>query len=253
MLATVDETTYDPGEDAMGSGHPVAWSHAYDGGRAWYTAVATPRSRTRSRFLLAHLLSGILWAAGPAPAQAAEPDPARIVSLTAMLRRDRLVVATRHPACPSCYEVLDHDADLRAVAAPQRANAPEPNARVRASVPGSITNVPDPDSCSQSDGFGAAKSATIRLSVVQPSPKEKRPVGRDPVLRTSPSLVTKRARPPDDFRTAVQPGPAPGREVEQQPAPVGRERRRLRVEPGRERGECPAGAVRGERENAARG
>jgi type 1 glutamine amidotransferase len=112
VLATIDETTYDPGEDAMGSGHPIVWSHSYEGGRAWYTAGGHTDESYAEPLFLAHLASGIRWAAGlvpaaaPAAGRAAAPDPARIVSLTALLRRRRLVVTVRHPACPRCYEVL---------------------------------------------------------------------------------------------------------------------------------------------------
>ena len=41
VLATIDETSYNPGEGAMGADHPIAWWHDYDGGRAWYTAGGT--------------------------------------------------------------------------------------------------------------------------------------------------------------------------------------------------------------------
>src|SRR5579884_4134944 len=37
VLMTVDEKTYQGG--TMGAFHPIAWYHAYDGGRAWYTAL----------------------------------------------------------------------------------------------------------------------------------------------------------------------------------------------------------------------
>ena len=36
VLARLDESTYTGG--TMGSDHPIAWFHDYDGGRAWYTA-----------------------------------------------------------------------------------------------------------------------------------------------------------------------------------------------------------------------
>jgi type 1 glutamine amidotransferase len=62
LLAAVDEATYTGGE--MGALHPVSWFHAYDGGRAWYTAMGhTACSYAESAFL-GHLLGGILWAAG---------------------------------------------------------------------------------------------------------------------------------------------------------------------------------------------
>ncbi|HEV3464442.1 MAG TPA: ThuA domain-containing protein [Actinomycetota bacterium] len=62
VLATVDESTYTGGR--MGTDHPIAWCHEYDGGRAWYTAMGhTSESFHEPRFL-AHLLAGISYAAG---------------------------------------------------------------------------------------------------------------------------------------------------------------------------------------------
>ncbi len=47
--------------------HPVAWCHAYAGGRAWYTAGGhTPESYDEPAFR-EHLLGGILYAGGRAP------------------------------------------------------------------------------------------------------------------------------------------------------------------------------------------
>ena len=66
VLATVDETTYTGGTN--GFDHPIAWSHNYDGGRAWYTGGGhTPESFSEPLFL-AHLLGGIQFAAGVKPA-----------------------------------------------------------------------------------------------------------------------------------------------------------------------------------------
>jgi glucose/arabinose dehydrogenase/type 1 glutamine amidotransferase len=64
VLLTIDERSYNPGPGAMGADHPMAWCHAYDGGRAWYTALGhTNQSYSEPRFL-EHLLGGIRWAAG---------------------------------------------------------------------------------------------------------------------------------------------------------------------------------------------
>src|ERR1041384_1493217 len=66
VLATVDESTYSSG--TLGFDHPIAWSQFYDGGRAWYTAGGhTPESFSEPLFQ-AHLLGGIQFAAGVAPA-----------------------------------------------------------------------------------------------------------------------------------------------------------------------------------------
>lgn len=67
VLARLDETTYTGG--TMGD-HPIAWFHAYDGGRAWYTAGGhTSQSYAEPKFL-EHLLGGIRYAA-ETPATAA--------------------------------------------------------------------------------------------------------------------------------------------------------------------------------------
>jgi len=65
VLATIDENTYSGGN--MGFDHPIAWCHAYDGGRAWYTNSGhNATTYTEPRFL-DHLAGGILWAAGDVP------------------------------------------------------------------------------------------------------------------------------------------------------------------------------------------
>src|SRR6266699_2302237 len=62
VLATLDETTYSGG--TLGFDHPIAWCQNYDGGRAWYTAGGhTPESYSEPLYQ-AHLLGGILFAAG---------------------------------------------------------------------------------------------------------------------------------------------------------------------------------------------
>jgi type 1 glutamine amidotransferase len=62
ILLTVDEGTYTGA--TMGDPHPISWSHAYSGGRAWYTAMGhTVESYTEPIFLQ-HLAGGILLAAG---------------------------------------------------------------------------------------------------------------------------------------------------------------------------------------------
>ena len=63
VLLALDETSYSPGDGAMGD-HPIAWCHPIGKGRAWYTALGH-RSETYADAAFAqHLLGGILWAAG---------------------------------------------------------------------------------------------------------------------------------------------------------------------------------------------
>jgi type 1 glutamine amidotransferase len=64
VLMTVDEKTYQGG--TMGAFHPIAWYHAYDGGRAWYTALGHTSESYKEPLFLQHLWGGIMYAAGAA-------------------------------------------------------------------------------------------------------------------------------------------------------------------------------------------
>ena len=66
VLARLDETSYQPGADAMGYEHPIAWCHVYDGGRSWYTGMGHTEASFGEDAFLDHLLGGIQWAAGTA-------------------------------------------------------------------------------------------------------------------------------------------------------------------------------------------
>jgi uncharacterized protein len=61
-LVTIDEDSYSGG--IMGQQHPLSWYHAYDGGRAWYTAMGHTIETYAEPEYLAHILGGIMWAAG---------------------------------------------------------------------------------------------------------------------------------------------------------------------------------------------
>ncbi|PXY24440.1 ThuA domain-containing protein [Prauserella flavalba] len=66
VLATLDESSYDPGSGAMGDDHPIAWCHENSGGRAWYTGGGhTVESYAEPEFRQ-HLLGGIRYATGEA-------------------------------------------------------------------------------------------------------------------------------------------------------------------------------------------
>ena len=66
VLLTIDERSYNVGTGAMGTDHPMAWCHAYDGGRAWYTALGHTNASYSEPLFLEHVLGGIRWAAGMA-------------------------------------------------------------------------------------------------------------------------------------------------------------------------------------------
>ncbi|KXK63623.1 PKD domain-containing protein [Micromonospora rosaria] len=64
VLASLDETSYNPGAGAMGHDHPIAWCQEYDGGRAWYTGGGHTNESFAEPEFLEHLLGGIQTAAG---------------------------------------------------------------------------------------------------------------------------------------------------------------------------------------------
>ena len=94
VLMTLDEGTYDPGDGAMGADHPVSWSHAYDGGRAWYTALGHTDSSYSEPLFLGFLLGGIRYAASP--------PTLHISSLTAAVSGDRVRVTVDVVGCETC-------------------------------------------------------------------------------------------------------------------------------------------------------
>lgn len=65
VLATMDETTYDAGGNAMGYDHPISWCKNYDGGRAWMTGMGHFGAHyTGEPDLVQHIVGGVQWAAG---------------------------------------------------------------------------------------------------------------------------------------------------------------------------------------------
>lgn len=69
-ILSVDETSYNPAVQwgnkigkGMGSFHPVAWYHLFDGGRSFYTALGHMPSVYSEPAFLDHVYAGILWAA----------------------------------------------------------------------------------------------------------------------------------------------------------------------------------------------
>lgn len=64
VLLTIDEQSYSGGKN--GNLHPMSWYHAYDGGRAWYTALGHTEASYSEPEYLKHLLGGIQYAMGTA-------------------------------------------------------------------------------------------------------------------------------------------------------------------------------------------
>jgi type 1 glutamine amidotransferase len=66
FLIMLDEKTYNPKSSkgtGMGTEHPIAWYHNYDGGRAFYTGLGHIGLVYSDQSFLDHLYGGIYWAA----------------------------------------------------------------------------------------------------------------------------------------------------------------------------------------------
>jgi cytochrome c len=94
VLANVDESTYAAGADAMGLDHPIAWAHAFDGGRAWYTAGGHTAESYSDPMFVRHVMGGIRYAAGV--------SPPRIRALAAAVCGRRVSVTVRYTTCTPC-------------------------------------------------------------------------------------------------------------------------------------------------------
>ncbi|GHA72772.1 ThuA domain-containing protein [Pontibacter akesuensis] len=62
VLANLDEKSYSGGEN--GANHPIAWYHAYDGGRAFYTALGHTNESYSDSLFLKHVWGGVKYAMG---------------------------------------------------------------------------------------------------------------------------------------------------------------------------------------------
>lgn len=62
VLANLDEQSYQGGTN--GANHPIAWYHAFDGGRAWYTAGGHTSESYKEPLFLRHILGGLQYAIG---------------------------------------------------------------------------------------------------------------------------------------------------------------------------------------------
>lgn len=62
VLLEIDETSYTGGKN--GPHHPMAWWHAYDGGRVFYTALGHTNESYDEPLFIQHLAGGIQYAMG---------------------------------------------------------------------------------------------------------------------------------------------------------------------------------------------
>lgn len=98
VLGTLDETSYAAGDGAMGADHPIAWSHRFQGGRAWFTGGGHSDEAYAEPLFRKHLLGGIRYAAGL--------TPPRILSVNSAVRSRRLLVGVRYTSCWPCVGEL---------------------------------------------------------------------------------------------------------------------------------------------------
>ena len=94
VLARLDESSYMPGQGAMGADHPIAWAHEFQGGRAWYTGGGHTSESYAEPLFRSHLLGGIRYAAGLSPPQ--------IVSVRTTVRGSRISIRVRYRSCSPC-------------------------------------------------------------------------------------------------------------------------------------------------------
>jgi type 1 glutamine amidotransferase len=97
VLLRVEESSYQPGDTAMGFDHPIAWCHDIGLGRSWFTAMGhTPESYAEPEFRRL-LLGGILTASGQVPADCTpRPRDAPELDVPAEIR----LAALRHRGVP---------------------------------------------------------------------------------------------------------------------------------------------------------
>ncbi|MFJ2865573.1 ThuA domain-containing protein [Kitasatospora sp. NPDC087314] len=74
VLASLDESSYDPGSDRMGD-HPITWCAQVQGGRSWYTGMGHTDESYADPAFRAMLLGGIRLAAGVDQADCSPTGP----------------------------------------------------------------------------------------------------------------------------------------------------------------------------------
>ena len=75
IIATLDESSYEPGELAMGD-HPIAWTRCVGKGRAFYSAIGHLPDTYAAPHYVTMLENAVAWAASPSAACRATLTPA---------------------------------------------------------------------------------------------------------------------------------------------------------------------------------
>jgi len=108
VLLTLDESSYLPRDWAMGADHPIAWEHAFDGGRAWYTQGGHTTESYSEPLFLGHLLGGIQYALAKGSGPADKPPLLQpgIRDLRLTVRNRRIYASLRVVNCRPCKASL---------------------------------------------------------------------------------------------------------------------------------------------------
>jgi uncharacterized protein len=113
ILITLDESSYAGG--LMGGDHPWSWYHAYDGGRAWYTAGGHTSESYQEPLFLQHLLGGIQYAAAlPDDAgtwSRAAPMPTERAEVGAAAVNGKIYVVAAYSGATDANEAYDPSTD----------------------------------------------------------------------------------------------------------------------------------------------
>ncbi|NED89556.1 ThuA domain-containing protein, partial [Streptomyces sp. SID11233] len=67
VLVTADETTYNPGSEAMGPDHPISWCRDAEGGSVWATAMGHDAASYADPNFRNHIVGGVEAAGGKVP------------------------------------------------------------------------------------------------------------------------------------------------------------------------------------------
>ncbi|MEU6440856.1 ThuA domain-containing protein [Streptomyces sp. NPDC047046] len=67
VLVTADETTYNPGSEAMGPDHPISWCRDAEGGSVWATAMGHDAASYADPNFRDHVVGGVEAAGGKVP------------------------------------------------------------------------------------------------------------------------------------------------------------------------------------------
>jgi hypothetical protein len=63
-MLRLDEESYDPGPDAMGNDHPIAWWHTVGEGRSFYTGLGHRSETYTAVEFREQVRAALLWASG---------------------------------------------------------------------------------------------------------------------------------------------------------------------------------------------